>query len=240
MRNIAIIEDREGDFNVLSDCIKQYEVQTHEKFSVFHFKDGEDFLDGYKPIYDLVFMDIELPMMSGMTAAVKLRALDPVVQIVFVTNLAQYAIKGYEVDAVDFIVKPYSYEVFARKFARALKRAPLGGNDRFFVKTENGVRLLMRSEILYVDVIGHYIYYHTLSDVIRCRGSLLNLIEQPFFQIGFAYCNKCYLVNLGQVRKVEGFDLYVGDEILKISRPKKNKFMAELSAFYANGGGNRR
>lgn len=236
MRTIAIVEDSTDDVEHLKECLQKYGAENGEMFNIFTFKDGVDFLDGYKSIYDLVFMDIDLPMMNGMRTSEKLRSLDAEVVLIFTTNLAQFAIKGYDVNAVDFIVKPYSYEVFRHKLSRALKTLREKAEERLFLKVDGGIRVLRRNDILYVEIIGHNLYYHTESDVISCRGSLAKVMQQPFFKEGFAQCNKCYLVNLSLIEKIEGYNVYIGKDVVRISRPKKVIFMQELARYYADKG----
>ena len=233
MRNIVIVEDCTQDLDILTEFLDRYMQESGEKFEVTVFRDGIDFLDKFKPTYDLVFMDIEMPMSNGMNTARKLRALDGRVQIIFVTNLAQYAVSGYEVDATDYIVKPYDYAIFSHKLRRALLRLPVRREDFMTLRTEGGLIILYPDDLLYVEVSGHYLYYYTAKEVVRVRGSLQQIAGLPFFCGRFSLCNKCYLVNLSAVREVEGLNLSIGDEVLKISRPRKAKFMQELAAFYA-------
>ena len=74
--------------------------------------------ENYKMIFDIIIFDIDMPGINGIDTARKLREMDSNVTIIFVTNIAQYAINGYEVDAVDYILKPVSYYDFSMKFHR--------------------------------------------------------------------------------------------------------------------------
>ena len=99
MIHIAIVED---DFNERKAIINGIEfVKESEKIeiSIDEFENPVLLLSSYKPIYDIVLMDIDMPKMNGFDASVELRKIDKTVLLIFVTNLAQYAIKGYEVDA---------------------------------------------------------------------------------------------------------------------------------------------
>ena len=109
MINVAIVEDEQEAVEYLSDCLHRYGEKTGETFSFTHFPEPITFLEKYKPVYDLVFMDIRMPMMDGMQAAKKLREADTSVLLVFVTRMGDYAIQGYDVGATAFIKKPISY-----------------------------------------------------------------------------------------------------------------------------------
>lgn len=104
--NVAIVEDEQEAVEYLSDCLHRYGEKTGETFSFTHFPEPITFLEKYKPVYDLVFMDIRMPMMDGMQAAKKLREADTSVLLVFVTRMGDYAIQGYDVGATAFIKKP--------------------------------------------------------------------------------------------------------------------------------------
>ncbi len=119
--NIAIVEDTDADAENLESCINRYMKENNLCCTVKRFKDGMDFLDKYSSIYDLIFMDVDMPYKNGINVSAKLREIDEAVTLVFVTRLKQYAIDGYSVDASDFLLKPIVYDVFAFHFKRVLK-----------------------------------------------------------------------------------------------------------------------
>ena len=121
MIRIAIAEDDPQCFAQLERYVSDYGKETGRAFHITHYDNGEDLVERYKPEIDLILMDVEMPFMDGMTAAGYVREKDPEVVIVFVTNLAQYAIQGYSVNALDYILKPLNYFSFAQRLTRALR-----------------------------------------------------------------------------------------------------------------------
>ena len=115
MRNIAIVEDENESAQVLERYIKKYALESGQELNVVRFGNAADFLSDYKSVYAVVFMDIQMPKLNGMDGAIELRKIDKTVSIVFVTSLMQYAQRGYEVDAVSFLVKPFNYYDFSLK-----------------------------------------------------------------------------------------------------------------------------
>ena len=109
MIRIAIVEDDRHDREALKKCLNRYEKENQMKFSVTEFQDGEDIVTDYTASYDLIILDIEMAFLNGMKAAEKIRELDTNVIIIFITNMPQYAIQGYKVNALDYILKPISY-----------------------------------------------------------------------------------------------------------------------------------
>ena len=121
MIRIAIAEDDPQCFAQLERYIGEYGRETGRAFQVTRYDNGEDLVERYKPEFDLILMDVEMPFMDGMTAAGYVREKDPEVVIVFVTNLAQYAIQGYSVNALDYILKPLNYFSFSQRLTRCLR-----------------------------------------------------------------------------------------------------------------------
>ena len=122
---IAVVEDEEICRRELRSCIEEFMGRDGREWGtpeISEFSDAEAFLSGYRSVYDIVFMDIEMPGMSGMRVAEKLREMDGDVTLVFVTKMAQFAIKGYEVDAFDYILKPVNRQRFFSTFSRILKK----------------------------------------------------------------------------------------------------------------------
>ena len=84
------------------------------------FTDGKQIVFDYEPVYDIILMDIEMPGLDGMSAAEKIRETDRDVIIIFITNMAQYAIKGYQVRARSYILKPVNYYSFEMELKEAI------------------------------------------------------------------------------------------------------------------------
>ena len=106
MLNIAVVDDERENRERLCGFINRYAQENNLPLVVTDFADGAQIAEPYQGGFDIIFLDIEMPMLGGMTAAERIRAVDPDVVLVFVTNLAQYAIRGYEVEAFDFVLKP--------------------------------------------------------------------------------------------------------------------------------------
>jgi DNA-binding LytR/AlgR family response regulator len=175
-------------------------------------------------------MDIDMPHMNGMVAAEKLREIDPSVMLIFVTNLAQFAIKGYEVSAYDFIVKPVSYYDFSMKLKRALSAMKARTEPAIVLRTASGLVRFYASELMYVECLGHQIIYHTESQDHVSYGSLKKLESEPW-AAHFARCNNCYLLNLAYIYRVEGYTAYVKDIPIAISHPKRQEFLRQLNDY---------
>lgn len=228
MLRIAIVEDEPDCARQLQAYLERYQRERELEMNITHFSDGIELAERYTPEWDILFLDIQMKLLDGMDTARRIRVQDPCVTIVFITNLARYAIQGYEVDASDYILKPLNYDRFRvrmEKITAAFRRnreeyvmLPLG---------EQKVRLPVR-EILYVEVLDHELQVVTEGQSFRMRGSLRKM-EQLLEGQGFSRCNRCYLVNLRQVTRVGQNDVCLGEHTLPISRPRKKEFLRELS-----------
>ena len=183
-------------------------------------------------------MDIELPDRDGMETAKALRQTNASTIIVFVTNLAQFAVDGYLVDALDYIVKPVSYGGFKLRMERVLKRYnATRRNEKIFVKTDDGSAVLFVNDVRYVEVINHKVVYHTTSGKVESKDSLASVAKETE-KFGFILCNRCYLVNLRHVRAVGADTVTVGDEKLLVSRAKRKELVRALAEYLSAGGEN--
>lgn len=147
MFRIAIVEDDGEQAASFSDYAKKYFGEIKQPYSVELFSDGMDFISDYRGGYDLVLMDIAMPHMNGMEAARRLRGIDHTVCLIFVTTLAQYAIKGYEVNAFDFLVKPVNYKLFCLKLDRVREHIGRRGHTAFAVHNAGVMRMVPLNEI---------------------------------------------------------------------------------------------
>ena len=88
---------------------KLFSKENGEVFNITVYSDGDQIVHKYKSQFDIILMDVEMKFMDGMSAAEEIRKVDTEVVIIFITNMAQYAIRGYAVDALDYVLKPVSY-----------------------------------------------------------------------------------------------------------------------------------
>lgn len=233
MFKIAIVEDNRMATEKLQGYLERYAKENGETFDIAVFADALAFLDSYRRIYDMVFMDIELPFINGMEAAQRLREIDQQVVLIFVTNMAQFAVKGYEVDALDYLVKPVHYGDFGLKLHRAVSRLKKS-QEAILVQRQSGMVRLRLQEIGYIEVRGHTLIFHTESGELTGNGTLHEL-EVKLRDKGFLRCNKCYLVNQRHIAAVQGYTLVMAHgEELQISRPRKKAFMSELAETMGN------
>ena len=237
MIQIAIVEDESKHSDILQDYIAQYSKEKGQVFNVSVYPTKKAF-DERTGMFDILFLDIELPDGDGMEIARELRKNGNADLIIFVTNLAQYAIKGYEVRAHDFIVKPLSYYDFTLKMSGALNCLATKRDIQITIKDKSGIVVLHSSEILYVEVIKHYLTYHkTDGSEYTVLGSFTKVCA-TLANAGFSLCNRCYLVNLKYVKRVYQHTVTVGKHELMISRGKRTEFIKDLNEFLAAGGGN--
>lgn len=227
MIHIAIVEDDDHDMARLKKCLKKYEEEKQEKFETTEFSDGEDITTDYTAKYDLILLDIEMAFMNGMSAAQRIRDVDPDVELIFITNMPQYAIQGYKVNALDYLLKPVSYFSFSETMNKALKRIGTSEKKYVVVATKSGKMKLDISSICYVEVLDHLLLYHTVDGAYEARGTLkdtLSQLDERFFS-----CSRSYVVNLDHVEHYRGNDLTVHGDVLAMSRGRRNAFLDALN-----------
>lgn len=232
MYSIAIVDDNIADSGLLANYLRQYFGGRKENISLKVFNDAVGFLEKFTPEFDLIFLDVEMPLFSGLDVAREIRLKDENVCIVFVTSFARYAVNGYEVAAFDYFVKPVSYGQFVPKMDRIYcKISSVKSESGIFLKTDEGVRRILSADISYVEVRDHYLYYHVGNGVCRVRQSMKSAEEslrgQPFIR-----CNSCYLVNMKYVTGINGSELVVGDERVLMSRARKRECLQKLANFF--------
>ena len=233
MYRVAVIEDESESYESIKKCFDMYSEEYNEVFSLVWFKTGLDFLDEYNFEFDFILMDIDMPHLNGLQTAAYLRKKDSKITIIFVTQFAKYAINGYEVDAMDYVLKPLNYNTFKLKIQRAVKSCRNERRQTVILSTSEGVVKIELNMLDYIEIISHKITIHTQDGNYKSYGTL-GAIKEVLPPDQFSKCNRCYLVNLRNVIKVVGNSLYVGKDVLCISRTRRQKFMDDLSRFVLN------
>ncbi len=234
MYRILIVEDDDREAKRLSSLLERYgkehrtELQTRRLASAFD-------LPEEAATADLVFLDIELPGTNGMKAAAELRASGLDVPIIFATNLAQYAVQGYAVSALDFIVKPVDYSALTLRMERAVKAMDSRHSQTLSIRAREGMRIFPARDLVLVETRGHDIVYRlkdgtelTVRKALREAAS--ELPSPPFLQTSSGS-----LINMANVCGVDGPKIELEDGTAVFMSRSKRKGCLESLARYLGG-----
>lgn len=235
MYRILIVEDTPAEADALKSCLHRYQMERGEALAVATIGSALEFAER-RPKADLILMDIDMPGMSGMEAAELLRGYDDQTLLVFVTNLAQYAIRGYSVDALGFVVKPVSYDDLSLCMDRAMRELARQSGATVSLPTPEGRRVVNVRSICYIDMLRHDLYYHLDGEAepLRLRGSMRQA-EDELGPQGFLRISSGCLINMAQVKLIRQGSVVMGDGTeLYFSRAKR-KGCLEALADYVGG-----
>ena len=179
---------------------------------------------------DILILDIQMGRLDGLETARIMRKINRESILIFVTNMAQFAIKGYEVDALDFIIKPVSMASIVYVMDKALKRLTGSNHAAFSLKTPEGTISLAANDITFVEVFDHNLVYHTTRGDYTVRGRLSDVSEKLDPE-RFVLCNRSFIVNLRHVSNVTADYLLIGDSRIPVSKSHRKELMKRFSSF---------
>lgn len=231
---VAVLDDTREDAQRLLDYITRYQEEQKCLIQTDIYHASIDFLEEYQSQYDVIFLDIEMPGEDGLNVAHEIRKKDTAVGIIFVTNIAQYAIHGYEVNAIDFIVKPVGYFLFAEKLEKAMHFSKRRKKHDLVVNDEEGIYRIPIEEVYYIKKDRNDLIYYTSQGELKERGTI-RMMKEKLAGLAFEECNSGCLVNLSQVRRIGKEDILVGSFSVPLSRRMKKQF-AQSYIDYLGGG----
>ncbi|UYQ90998.1 LytTR family DNA-binding domain-containing protein [Chitinophaga horti] len=182
---------------------------------------------------DLLFLDIQMPKMSGIDF-LKIRSSPPMV--IITTAFPSYALEGFQLNVLDYLLKPVTFERFLKSAAKAKeyyqllhKPAQPGASDHFFIKCGSKYEKIYFDDILYVEGMQNYVTIHTT------RGKYITLLylknlEQNLDQQAFIRVHKSYIAAIGKIDSIEGGDIHIGGQRVPMSRNYREQVIEKVVA----------
>lgn len=232
MIRIAIVEDESSHVQILEEYLKRFEQENQITFRISVFPDGLDIVTDYRAEYDIILLDIQMKHLDGMKTAEKIREMDEDVAFIFITSTVQYAVQGYLVDALGYVVKPVSYIAFSQILKKAVRQAS-GKHEKSYLKieVEGGYLRIGLSQIFYIESQRHNIVVHSKKGDFLTAGPMKRM-ESELSDSGFAKCHNAYLVNLSNVTGILQNNVLVEEDVsLPLSRTRKKAFMDALTDY---------
>lgn len=181
---------------------------------------------------DLLFLDIEMPQMNGLEL---LKKIPNPPAVIVTTAYPQYALEGFELDVLDYLLKPISIERFikaalkAKGFCEQKNKNLTTSADYFFVKCDGKIERIEIKDLLYVKALENYIVLQTTQrkyiTYLTMRGLEEYLPAEQFVKI-----HKSYLVPVGKIDRIEGNEIHVGDEKLPLSRNLRAEVLEKIES----------
>ena len=165
-----------------------------------------------------------------MEASKLIRQKDQKVIIVFITNMASFAIDGYQVNALDFILKPLKVATFDMKMDRIIEKASLNQDSFLSISYNRQIILINVSKLIYVEVMDHYLFFHLVDKDYKIRGSLSSY-EEELSKKYFLRCNNYCLVNPFYIISIDQDNIIIEKGKIPISRNRKKVFLDGLSSY---------
>lgn len=234
---IAICEDNQEHAEILKKMIKQWAVHEHVHVDSVHFLSAEQLLFSADENvhYDMAFLDIQLKNMNGLQLAHLLRDQDKTMVLVFTTGEQEYILKGYEVSAFRYLLKPLRNLEVADTLTKANELLTSGKRDAVIIPCRDGYKRILKNDIYYVEVDNHHIKVHLQDEEYRFNAQLRDLGEQ-FQEPQFCKCHRSYIINFSYVTKMTKECVQIENGVeLPVSRNRWNDMNRCYLAYYAPG-----
>lgn len=228
MIHIAIVEDEASERSQLKSYIQRFSESEQLPIQITTFSDGVGITSPYRAVYDIILLDIQMNIQDGLKTAELIRTKDQDVILIFITNMVQYALKGYSVGAAGFVLKPVSYFAFSEELRQALSRLERKKGRSVPLKVEDGIIRLNLNDLYYAEMQNRKLCLHIKNETTYTTGTLLNL-ENLLSDSRFFRCHSGFLINMQYVHKIQSNTVFLDDgSEIPLSRHKKKELEQNL------------
>ena len=231
--NCIIIEDDKLSLRIIEEFVNK----TADLTLVDTYSNAVDAINllGKNQNVQLIFLDIELPDMSGMEF---LESIKVTPQVVIITSKEKYAVEAFNYEVTDYLVKPIAYARFYKAIDRARKRHQIKngldkiGKDEIFIKKNSTLVRLRYDDILWVEALENYVIFNTFDDKYTIHFTM-KAIEQKLPSDKFTRIHRSYIVNTGSIEVIEDNSVLIriqdGSKTIPIGKSYKDKLMGDIN-----------
>lgn len=173
-------------------------------------------------VVDLIFLDIHLPKINGIEF---LAALQSPPHIILTTAFSEYAVQGFELDVVDYLLKPYSFQRFLKAILKIQRiessRTPSVQSEHIFVKTKQQLEKIFIPNIRYIEAKGDFVVIYTQERAVVATISLQQILAE--ISHPFCRCHKSFIINIEAIQKINGNRIFIQQKEIPIGRTYKEE-----------------
>lgn len=223
MINIAICDDQDYDRKNLKQILEKISLRNNIRFNIEEFRSGKELLNIYKrdiPKYDVIFLDIILGDSNGIDVAKCILDLYNSVKFIILSSSKDFILDGYDISAINYIIKPSSIERIEKELLRAIEMQE--NNKKFYEINKNGNTVLLKlNNIYYFEVDHRKVNVYERENVIDYYDRLDN-VEKNLMDKGFKRCHRSYVINISKIKELRSNEVkLLNEQIVPVGRKYK-------------------
>lgn len=217
--NIAIVEDEKIQSELMKSYVANWACKKNIRVTAeaFHSAESFDFTWSMNKKYDIVLLDIQMSGKNGIELAKKIRKEDNMISIIFITAVIDYIQEGYDVSAINYLIKPVDERKLYECLDRALQKIP-EEEKSILIDAEGEIVRVKQKDIIYVEAFSHTIDINTAEKKFTVRKSISS-IEKELDEKMFVRCHRSYIVGLKYVKRIESSEIELDNaKLIPVSR----------------------
>lgn len=202
MIKIAITDDEKVEVLLLEQYVREWAKLNNILVDIHLFYSGEAFEFEWQEdkSFDILLLDIQMQELDGINLAKRIRENDEELKIIFITAISSFIQEGYEVDALNYLLKPVKKERLFQCLDKAIKRIEICQNS-IIIETEDETKKILHADIIYIEAVSHFLNIHTLREEIVTRMSL-NDLEKLLPEDEFIRCHRSFIAGIRHINSI--------------------------------------